>query len=82
MCISANVCPCRCMHICAPVCVLKMCMSRVCVTKIVTCVSFAEHACFHVNVSVYERCVSLSTGSMCVSPSVAWRPAWLCVYLL
>lgn len=66
---------------CACVCSYDVCMSRVCVTMIVTCVSFTEHACFHVNVSVYERCVSLST-SMCVSPSVAWRPAWLCVCLL
>ena len=90
MCISANVCPCRCMHIYAAVCVLMTCacISCVCVTMIVTCVSFSEHACFHVSVSVHERCVSLSTSLcvclslLCVSRSVAWKPVWLCVCLL
>lgn len=90
MCISANVCPCRRMRICAPVCVLTMCacISCVCVTLTVMCVSFSEHTCFHVNVSVYKHCVSLSTSVfvclslVCVSPSLAWRPAWLCVCLL
>ena len=75
----------RCVHV-SRVCVCVC----VCVTLTATGVSFSEHACFHVNVSVYERCVSLSTcvcvcvclSLVCVSPSLAWRPAWLCVCLL
>ena len=101
MSVGESRCVCASLQMCVPVgacvyvclCVFLRCVhvSRVCVCVCdfdSTGVSFSEHACFHVNVSVYERCVSLSTSVcvclslVCVSPSLAWRPASLCVCLL